>query len=214
MKTLEELRLLSPTQLKGIAQSLGVEPPKLDYRTAENREKLVMLVYDVQQPQTPTDAQDLKTVKLDDNPPPPASVDIEKRLELIADTFGARLEDIDIDENGAVIYSVIDLVEDEEVRRGTYAELWALVQEKLGAPTETLGEVPLSEPETEAPPVAIEGVAAEVEKHLNALRRTGLTFEVNGGLVKMCYRSETVTTTLNQPLHRIIRVAEHLCKVA
>lgn len=211
MKTLDELRLMPPAQLKGIAQSLGVEPPKLDYRKAENKEKLVMLVYDVQQPEARADEKQDNTVKIDDIEPA-ASLSIDEKIALMEEAWGAKLEPVDETEEGATIFAVVDLVEDEEITRGTFLSLWDEYAQNPEAATQ---DVPLSEePEDPAAvPEVTTGNPAEIEKSLNPLRRAGLKFEINGGAVKLEYGSKVMTTTVNQPLHRIVRVAETLCRI-
>lgn len=211
MKTLEELRLLSPAQLKGIAQSLGVEPPKLDYRKHENREKLVMLVYDVQQPEASVSEEAEKTVKFDDTPPP-EHLSIDEKIAILEETWGARLREVGENDDGVTIFSVVDAA-DDEFYKGTFLELWDIYLNTQS--NNALQDIPLSEePEDPAAvPEVSTGDPGAVEKALTPLRRTGLNFEVIGGAVKLQYGSKTVTTTINQPLHRVVRVAEQLCRV-
>lgn len=64
IKTLEEVMLMDVPQLKGILSSLDIPFPDLDYRKSENKQKLVQLVFDIQQPDVDQE-QELDAVPLD-----------------------------------------------------------------------------------------------------------------------------------------------------
>jgi len=223
MQTMEELGLLTKAQLTGIAQNLDVAVPK-----KAKHAQLVQLVFDVQQPDGEADKEPKvgDDVNIDDNAPGTdakrasfSEEDADKMLSDLGTALGGELEPEGADANGVATYSVLDVV-GEVIARGTFLELRELAKAKTPDPeADTLGEVDLGEevaPEPTKVQVATEtvnGHNVEVAKALNPLARLGLQHQIVGETIKLSLGSKTITTTLNQPKHVIIRTAEAFCKV-
>lgn len=211
MKTLEDLEQMTIAQLEGIAVGLGANVP-----SKVKKADLVQLVYDIQQPtedeQTEADdtpaeepKRDVKTVE-----------EVDTKKAAIEKHFGGELIE-DGEQDGIVMFAVID--EDAEtLAQGTFLALHKqAIGEEEPADAGTLGDVPLdTEPQPEEPDalpvelIATEGLD-EIKKALNVLRAYGLKYEIDGGIVRLTKESRTITTTLNQPAHRVVRTAETLC---
>lgn len=217
MKSFEELEMLTIPQLTAIATDLGVDVPK-----KTNKAAIVQLVYDVQQP-----APDESDEDVDSAPEANKDVDteaaFERDLQTIVDHFNGTVA-IEVDEttDGAAIFAVMDELTDEELARGTFLELLVQVAPKPNEPVDLdkeagvgqndLVEDPdFEEINTETPPLADDDNLTIIEKGLKPLRHYGLTYSIEGSVIKLRAGSKNVTTTLNQPTHRVIRTAEQLC---
>mgnify|MGYP001947422818 CR=1 FL=1 len=209
MKTLEDLNNLTKAQLGGILQSLDVAVPK-----KAGKEQLVQLVYDVQQPDAAPQEPIEEEVAVAADKPILTEDMIENYKTTIEDHFGGVLEEAGTRDDGAIEFSVVD-EDGAETAYGTLLELFDLA---VTAPTEgtplAFEEVPLNEVEETPPELTTDGSTVEkVKKALNALHPFGLRYEINGGAVKLWVGSKAQTTTLNQPAHRVVRIAETLCNV-
>ena len=215
MKTMEELNLMTVPQLKGIATGLGVET-----KANVKKDDLVRLVYDVQQPdaveaeegrQAPAEEQsinDLENKDITDDEK------LDEKFEIIEQHFEGVIEKTDEDIDGVPVFAVFD-ADNEEVVRDTFQNIWDEVL-KANAPVTEANEPmeveDMSMP-AEAEPEVTTGDKKAVDKALKPLKRVGLSYEINGGCVTLQHGSKKQTTTINQPLSKVVRVAEHMCKV-
>lgn len=220
MKSFEELEIMTVPQLKGIAESLAVNVP-----ANISKAKLVQLVYDVQQPAPDED-------KTDPAPDPVKELTIAEEFEAkkqeIADFFEGEIVDTEDEIEGEQVFAVFDPLADAEIVRGTFAELYAEVK---GAESEaangTAGidqskpgdtgfqEIELSDPAAvqnhTTPKIQSDSDVAEIEEALKVLQALGLRYKIEGSVIQFTKGPKVVSTTLNQPKHRVIRTAEQLC---
>jgi len=208
MKTFEELEIMTVPQLKGIAQSLGADVPSNIKKPA-----LVQLVYDIQQPAPPEENQNNDAPE-DESKPVTTDAEIAERRQVILEHFDAEeLEEDGDNGDGATVFKVMDLVGDE-VARGTLVELYALATASAEPEPESdagFTETPLDDVDTSTPAINNEDAVGEVQKALNALAPYGLRYAIDGSTIKLSAGSRSVTTTLNQPAHRVVKTAEQLC---
>lgn len=216
MKTLEELEEMTVEQLKGIATGLGAEP-KANIRKPE----LVQMVYDIQQPEAPEQDGDEETA-----PQEPKTIntreEFDAQLDAIAKHFGEAVEVIEVGENdeGVTLYAVVDELTDQELAKGTFLELYDQVTAfdpenppALDVPEEQVPHAPPAvEPvNTETPALDSDEEFARIKEGLVPLSGLGLKYTVNGSVIKFSVGSKSVTTTLNQPAHRVVQTAKTLC---
>lgn len=214
-KSFEDLEQLTVDQLKGIATDLGLDP-KANIKKAE----LVQLVYDAQQPEP--EAEDQDETPADPDKPITTNEEFEARVQAVVDHFGGTdaVEDGE-NEDGAIIFKIVDELTDEEKARGTLLELEDQV---VGAPIgedappldedvkpEAPAEPDLEEVVLETPDLADEDNFAKIKEGLKPLGNFGLQYTVDGSVIQFRVGSKRVTTTLNQPAHRVVRTAEQLC---
>lgn len=221
MKTIEELNELTITQLKGIATSLGGTPD-----AKIKKADLVQLVHQIQQPE-PNEGDDTgnESLPADESKPITTDAELATRLAAIAEHFeGAETNIVAETDDGVPVYAVVDGVTDEELARGTFVELEKEMKnvgfsnkpldldKEAGVGENDITADPMfEEVNTETPVLEDEDNFAEIKKGLNVLLNMGLKYEVQGSVVKLKYGSKAVTTTLNQPAHRVVRTAEGLC---
>lgn len=151
-----------------------------------------------------------------------SQADFETRLEDVVLHFGGTiaLEDGE-NEDGATIYDIVDELTEESVKRGTFLELWDEMQgapigtnaPSLDAPEESDEPAPpaVEERVLETPALGDPEARKRIEDGLKPLANFGLKYEVNGSVIKLRAGSKVQTTTLNQPAHRVVRIAEQLC---
>lgn len=212
MKSLEDFESMTVPQIKGILTGLGVDVPK-----DAKKPDLVRLAFDVQQPvepeQPPEDPKPLDEQSKEIN----TQAKIDEKLEEIADFYEGEIAPDGENEQGETIFVVTDLAGDE-VARGTFLELQTHVENELksqqddGA-AEGFVETPLAESfdDVEAPPVQNEDNLAMIEDGLKPLATFGLRYTIDGSVIKLTRGGKTVSTTVNQPAHRVVRTAETLC---
>lgn len=210
MKTLEELEQLTKPVLEGIITELGGTPKK-----NAKKGELVQLAYDMQQPDdAPSEDETTEEVSLDDNAPSGnefSEEEVQIAHDAIEDFFDGELTATeDTDEKGATIYNVVDVVGDI-VATGTFLNLYNDATDGEAA-LEGAEEVE-AEPEPVEPPEVTSGDAKEVEKALKPLQTLGLRYEISGGAVSLTFGSKKITTTINQPLRRVVGTAQRLCGV-
>ena len=220
-KSFEDLETMTIDQLNAIATDLGITP-KAKIKKAE----LVQLVYDAQQPE-PSEDDDNDEVQEElsleeQSKPIDTAEQIEARKLAVAEALGGTaIEEAKTTDDGVVIFAVIDELTDEEVARGTLLELEDQAQgapigedaPNLDAPEDANEpEPPMGEERVlETPELADDGNFALIEEGLKPLASVGLKYTVDGSVIKLRSGSKVVTTTLNQPAHRVVRTAEQLC---
>lgn len=212
MQTLEELEEMDTGQLKGILESLDVAVPDLDFRKAENKAQLAQLVYDVQQPEHVEDEDDGdKEPEAPKEQPKKTDTDIDGMIQEIAEFFGdedADIEPIGETQDGVTIFTVYS-ADGNELESGTFLEL----QEKMRLVKNQVGDLEVQQPEEEKdemPEAPKEEFTSEIDERLAPLKRIGLKYEVQEHCVKLQFGAKIATTTVHQPVHRIVRAAEQL----
>lgn len=215
-KTLEDLEQLTVEQLKGIAVGLGADP-KANIRKPD----LVQLVYDIQQPEPQAGDEDAE-VAPEPKKPINTQEELDGKLQAIVDHFnGTNIEAVDEREDGVVIYAVRDELTDEEIVRGTFLALeeQTLVEFTPDNPPSLDGDTPaqefeqpaIEEAKLETPALADDEAFQEIMEGLKPLAGLGLKHTVDGSVIKFHHGAKTVTTTLNQPAHRVVATAKQLC---
>lgn len=216
MKSFEDLEILTIPQLTAIATDLGVEIPK-----GAKKADIVQLVYDIQQP-TPDEHEDAVDTAPEENKPTNTQEDFDKQLEVIVEHFKGTAA-VEVDEiDGATVFAVVDELTDQELARGTFLELSAQAAPKPNelvdldkeagtgvndvAPTNPAFE----EVNTETPPLADSDNLVIIEEGLAPLRHYGLKWTIDGSVIRFAAGSKIITTTLNQPTHRVIRTGQQL----
>ena len=214
-KSFEELESMEVGQLKGILNGLGVDIPDLDYRKGENKTKLVQLVYDVQQPEeeTPEGEDAEEEAEAEDNPE--ADIDVEALLDEVADFFGGTIDIVGETDDEVTVFAVKS-ESGNTIEEGTFQALRDKMltiqrQEAENAAAQLSPEQP--EENAEPAPVASEEVISEVEERLKPLKSLGLKAEIGQDVVKLRFGGKAVTTTVHQPVHRIVKTAETLIKI-
>jgi hypothetical protein len=213
-KSFEELEAMEVGQLKGILKSLDVAVPVLDYRKSENKTKLVQLAYDVQQadPVEPVGEEKADTSEADAQRAEDSEIDIDAMLDQVADFFGGTIEAVGETEDEVTIFAVVS-EDGNEIERGTFLKLKEKVEAVRRQEAENAAAMPdlPRTPEEQAAPS--EESLSEIDQRLLPLKRIGLKVEVGQDVVKLRFGSKAVTTTVHQPVHRIVKTAETLVKV-
>lgn len=216
MKTLEDFETMTVPQLVGILNSLDIAIPK-----KARKEELVQLVYDTQQP-SPDNVENETEKELETNKDVATQDQFERDLQRIVDHFNGTAA-VEVDEiDDVIIFAIMDELTDEELARGTFLELQAQVAPNSNEPVdldkeagvgknEIVEEPDLEEVVLETPPIANDENLAIIENGLKPLRQYGLKYSIDGSVIKLKAGAKFVTTTLNQPTHRVIRTAQQLC---
>lgn len=217
MKSIEDLEQMTVPQLKSIATDLGASvDPKI------KKADLVQLVHTIQQPEPEEPVEDDNETPVDEDKPITTNDEFEVHKQAVVDFFdGTDLIEAGETPDGVVIYAVVDELTEEEVVRGTFLQLEDRMMNDPNEPVD-LDKEGKDEPQFEPPAVedrvletpAIENEDAleAIEHGLEPMRALGLKTEIDGSTIKFRYGSKTSTTTLNQPAHRVVKVAEVLCK--
>lgn len=228
MKSFQDLEAMQVPQLKAIARDLGIAH-------ANNIKKadLVNLVFHAQQPDPDELEQDQKNreegAKVEQNiaeNQPTAAEKVDQMLEKISTFFGGNLVETEEEDDG-VVFEVVDPTGDVIVS-GTYSQLVEKMEEaekiriqmqleQNPKDIKPLDANELSVPEPErgvAPPAVPQEQIEVIENELAPLRKLGLKATLTSDSVELVYRGRTVTTTIHQPVHRIVKVAEaHIARV-
>lgn len=222
-QTLEDFESMEVGQLKGILEGLDVAVPDLDFRKGENKAKLAQLAYDVSQPDTPQDELDLEQPTPDEPKPITTNEEIEAQKQEILDFFGATdlVESGVREDDDVVIFKVVDELTEEDKAEGTFLELLDQVRapEASQEPPSLDEQTQDNEPEppaledvvTETPDIADDDNLAEIKNGIEPLRALGLKYTIDGSTIQFRVGSKRQTTTLNQPAHRVVNVAQLLC---
>jgi hypothetical protein len=233
MKSLPELQATPLPQLKAIAKDLQITYPK-----NVTAPKLASILFEAQQPDKEQLDQDEankeKAVEQDlanAEKQPSAEAQVDAMLTKIADFFGGNLEEDESSDGSddGFVFAVIDPATGDVIVKGTFAELSdkmdelekiraqeafasaKAMREAKQAPIDpsalSAEEIPTK---TDTMPTPPDGHVKAIEDELSALRKLGLRATVNQDDVELTFRGRTVSTTVHQPVHRIIRTAEQL----
>lgn len=216
-KTFEELEAMEVGQLKGILKSLDVNVPDLDYRKSENKTKLVQLVYDVQQVPADEPGQDEKAAadEATAERSEAAEVDIDAILDEIAVFFGGTIEPVGETPDEVTIFAILS-EDGNTIEEGTFAQLKDKMEAVQRQEQENAAATVEAGSEERAPapvPVLDDAAVSEIDKRLLPLKKIGLKVEIGQDVVKLRFGSKAVTTTVHQPVHRIVKTAETLVRV-
>lgn len=218
MKTFEDLEGMTVAQLTAIATDLGLSP-----NAKIKKPELVQLVYDAQQPE-PTEPVEAEA-PVGEKRPVTTGEEFEGKLKEIAEHFGGTdVIEAGENEDGVSIFTVVDELTDEEKATGTFLELYEQAKnapapnepidldKEAGTGENEMSALPdLEEVITETPPVADDDNLAEITEGLKPLKNFGLHYKIDNSVIQFRVGSKVVSTTLNQPAHRVVRTAEQLC---
>lgn len=221
-KSIDELNLMPASQLKGILNQLGVDAPDLDYRKAENKDKLVQLVYDVQQPERPeveadesAEGEEAKTEATPEDDGKADDVNVDQVLEDLGDFFGGKIQPLDEDEDGVVIFQVIN-GQGAELESGTFVELKQkkdAEERRQKAQQNALPSITIDEDPQGKLPKVPDKKLNDLRERLKPLQALGLKADIGNHSVRFRFGNQPKTTTLHQPIKLIVRVAESMVKV-
>lgn len=216
MKDFEELERMKMPQLKAIAKDLSIDISK-----KMKKPELVRLIYDIQQPDK-VQEKDIEPRELQDKDIT-TNKEYEARKKEILNYFEAeKLEEVGETPEGVVIFAVLNQ-NDEEITRGIFIDL----EEKMtiGSPLNEGNEAKIikddlniyeqpniAEPILTSPPLKDESVLEKVKEGLEPLKNFGLKYTIEDSVIVFTKGSKRITSTLNQPAYRTVRIAEILCK--
>ncbi len=231
MKTLEELRATPLVQLKAIGRDL-----QIPFAANISHEKLAKLLFETQQPdpdmialdeENKAKALEAEQAKAEEKKET-AAVQVDAKLSELAEFFAGNIEEGEEDDNGTFNFAIVDPATGDVIVEGTYAELVSKMEEVAKIRAEEAfqsaknfkeAQVPVDPAALSIPddlptganmPQAPSEHIQDIERELGLLRKLGLRFAVSNDAVDMSFGGRNLTTTVHQPLHRIVGVAEQL----
>lgn len=227
MKTLPELQSTPLPQLKAIATALAIT-----FHPNIGQAKLANIVFNAQQPdqdQLKQDEVNSEDAKAEDEEAAKkrqsGEEEVDAMLTELETFFEGTIEETAEDDSNGTVFAINDMA-GEVIVQGTYVELVTKKEEierikaaeafesaknLKAAQQPIIDPSELSIPERGTPaPAAPEGWHKQVEEQLNPFKKLGLKFHTDNDTVYLHFANRELTTTIHQPLHRIVRTAEAL----
>lgn len=221
MKSLPELEQVHYDELKHIGVQLG-----LDFPGNIKKTDLAKLIFNAQQPNSEEvreeeqRAEEAKRKEALDAAEKEETADkqLEGILTGIVETLGgADYEETGETEDGEAIFAIVD-VSGAPLVVGTFAELQTAKENIVAARTKAQyesrfkniepSERPGQPDQGNTPEPASPDQLAKIESELKVMGKLGLKSTIGNHTVLLEYRGRLIETTVHQPVHRIVRLAE------